>query len=83
MDRQYSFQKLSQFSQGNIVLHDPASNTGAFLSRDVFLQISKIGLFGTKKEFLTLENLDGKAGFFQKLTQFSQGNHVIDAPAFF
>jgi hypothetical protein len=32
--RKYSFQKLSQFLQGNNVLHDPASNTDDFLSKD-------------------------------------------------
>jgi hypothetical protein len=32
--KMYSFQKLTQFSQGNNVLDAPASKTDCFLSRD-------------------------------------------------
>jgi hypothetical protein len=32
--RQYSFQKLSQFSQGNNVLDAPPSNIDGFLARN-------------------------------------------------
>jgi hypothetical protein len=35
--RQYSFHKLTQFSQGNIVLDPPASNTDSFLTREIVL----------------------------------------------
>jgi hypothetical protein len=39
--RKYSYQKLTQFSQGNHVLDAHASNTDGFLSRDTsFLQLS-------------------------------------------
>jgi hypothetical protein len=34
MHRQYSFQKLTQFSQGNNVLDSQSSNINEFLSRD-------------------------------------------------
>jgi hypothetical protein len=33
--RKYSFQKLTQFSQGNNVLDALASNTASFISRDI------------------------------------------------
>jgi hypothetical protein len=46
----------------------------------VFLQLSRIGPFGTNWAFLPLENLIGRHHYFQKLTQFSQGNNVLDAP---
>jgi hypothetical protein len=32
--RQYSFQKLTQFSQGNNIVDSPPSNTDGFVSRD-------------------------------------------------
>jgi hypothetical protein len=38
--RQYSFQKLIQFSQGKIVLDALPSNTDGFLSRDTCVFIS-------------------------------------------
>jgi hypothetical protein len=35
--KKYSFQKLSQFSQGNNILDAPASTTNRVLSRDTFV----------------------------------------------
>jgi hypothetical protein len=43
-----SLGKLGKFSNGNNIQGAPASNTDGFLLRDVFLQLSWIGQFGTK-----------------------------------
>jgi hypothetical protein len=44
-----TFQKLSQLTQGNTVLGDPASNRDGVLTRDTLVfQHRRIGLFGTK-----------------------------------
>jgi hypothetical protein len=40
--RQYSFQKLAQFSQGNDVLHAPASNVLSLLSRDTCMSPTQL-----------------------------------------
>jgi hypothetical protein len=45
----------------------------------MFLPLSWIGLFGTKRAFLYLETPTLRKYSFQKLTQFSQGNKVLDA----
>jgi hypothetical protein len=45
----------------------------------MFLQLSWIGLFGTKCVFLPLQILIGRQYSFQKLTQLSQGNKVLYA----
>jgi hypothetical protein len=47
----------------------------------VNVHLSWIGLFGTKWAFLVIENSDWQELFSQKLSQFSQGNNVLDAPA--
>jgi hypothetical protein len=55
----YSFQKLTQFAEGKNVLDAPVSNTDGFLSRGTCVSTSQlIGLFGTKRAFLHLENTD-------------------------
>jgi hypothetical protein len=47
--RNYSIQKLMQFSQGNNVLDAPASKTDVFLGEiHIFLHFSRRGLFGAK-----------------------------------
>jgi hypothetical protein len=57
--KKYSVLKLTQFSQGNNVLHALASNTDGFLLRDTCVfQLSGIGLFGTTWAILHLENYD-------------------------
>jgi hypothetical protein len=38
----YSFQKLSQFSQGNNELEVPASKTDGFLSSDQFVSSTQV-----------------------------------------
>jgi hypothetical protein len=54
---------------------------GFFWELRVLLHLSWIGLFDTKWAFLHLENSDLQEYSFQKLTQFSQGNNVLDAAA--
>jgi hypothetical protein len=67
--RKYSFQNLTQFSQGNSVLDAAASNTDFFFFGDiyVFLQLGWIGLFGNKWDFLNLENSDLQEVFLSKI----------------
>jgi hypothetical protein len=45
----------------------------------VFFQLSRIGLFGTKKPISNLKNLSCRKYSFQKLSQLSQGNDVLNA----
>jgi hypothetical protein len=40
--RKYSFQKLTQFSEGNNVLDAPASNTNGFLLRDASVSSTQL-----------------------------------------
>jgi hypothetical protein len=77
--RKYSFQKLNQFSQGNNVLDAPASTTNVLL-RDIFFNLTDRSVCN-KKAFFHLAISDLQEVFFQKLTQFSQGNNVMDVPA--
>jgi hypothetical protein len=64
--RPYSFQKLIQFSQWNIVLDPPAPNIDAFLTGETGL-VPFIGkeLFGTKVMLLTFEITEIGQYFFQ------------------
>jgi hypothetical protein len=56
-ERQSSFQKKTQFSQGNNVLDLPTSNIDGFLTRDtIFLPFYSMEIFCTMVMFLTLEN---------------------------
>jgi hypothetical protein len=80
--RKYSFQKLTQLSQGNSVLDAHASNLIIFfLEIHAFLQLSWICLFGAMETIFTMETINCKEYSFQNPTQFSQGNHVLDVPA--
>jgi hypothetical protein len=45
----------------------------------VFLQLSSIGLFEKNEPFPTLKTTFSTKYSFQKLTQFSQGDNVLDA----
>jgi hypothetical protein len=47
----------------------------------VFLQLSWIALFEAKGANSTLKDLPFWKNFFQKLTQFSQGNKLLKSPA--
>jgi hypothetical protein len=80
--RKYSFQKLTQFSQVNNVL-DLLLITFilSFWEIHVFLQVSWIDLIGANKDYLHLKHLSCRKYSFQKLTEFSQKNNVLDAPA--
>jgi hypothetical protein len=53
-----------------------------FQAVHVFLQLTQIGLYGVNIHYLHFEN-DGflQELFHQKLSQFSHGNNVLDAPA--
>jgi hypothetical protein len=67
--REYSFLKLSLFSQGNNVVDDPDSNTDGFLSRSTCVsQLCWIGLFRKKWEFFHLERYDLQEVFLSKTT---------------
>jgi hypothetical protein len=80
--RKYSFQKLTQLSQGNNVLDAPAYDTNDFLGEiRLFCQLSWICLFWTKKACLHLKKPKLQEVFLPKLTQFSQGNNVLVTPA--
>jgi hypothetical protein len=60
--RQYYFQNLRQFSQGNKVLDAPPSILGGFLFRNTY--VSSIHLSRTilnKEAFIPLENPEGQA----------------------
>jgi hypothetical protein len=70
----YSYQKLTQFSKRNSVLVAPAPNMdGFFADRNVFLQLSWIGLFGTKGATLHLQNYELKDIFLSKTNAITTG----------
>jgi hypothetical protein len=48
----------------------------------VFLQLSRIGLFGAKRAYLHLETPKLEEVFLPKLTQFSLRNNVLDVAAY-
>jgi hypothetical protein len=81
--RKRSFQKLTQFLHGNNVLGAAACNIDGFLFWEIhlFLQLSWIGLFGTKWAFSTLKTLTCRKHSFLKRTQLSQRNNVLEAAA--
>jgi hypothetical protein len=81
-DRQAEFySKLTQLSQRNNVFDAPLCNLYGFLWRDIC--VSSVQLNGRilNKVSLPLENLDGRQYSYIKVTQFSQGNNVLDTPA--
>jgi hypothetical protein len=65
----YSFQKLSQFSQGGNVLDAPASNTGGFHLGDACVSSTQMNRLIWNHHF---ENLWRRKYSFQKVTQLSQ-----------
>jgi hypothetical protein len=80
--RIYSFQERTQFSQGNNVLDAEAPNIDVILWRDTCVSSTKLNRpIWSKERVPPLENDDLLKVFFQNLTQFSQGNNVLDAPA--
>jgi hypothetical protein len=70
-------------SQGYNDLDAPAFKTDGFLSRDTFISSTKLNRDMWKKESLhpPLKNLRCRKYDVQKLTQFSQGNNVLDYAA--
>jgi hypothetical protein len=79
--RKYSFQKLSQFAWGNNVHGSHASHTGFFFSRDTCVSSSYLkSPIWNKEPFYTLKILSCRKYFFEKHTQFLQGNNVLVAP---
>jgi hypothetical protein len=76
----YSFQKFTQFLQGNNVQDAAASNREGFLLRDTCVSSTQLNRpCGIKWAFLHLETMIYRKYFFKKLTQFSLGNNVLDA----
>jgi hypothetical protein len=70
----YSFQKLTQFSQGNNVLDAAASNIKGFFGEiQVLLQVSCIYLFGTNRTYLLLETPKLQEGFLSKTNSILTG----------
>jgi hypothetical protein len=81
--KMYSFQKLNHFSQGNNMLHAPASNTDGFHSRVTGVSSTQLKiLFGSKRPTSTLKKSKLQEVFLSKLTQFFQGNTIIDSEAY-
>jgi hypothetical protein len=77
--RTYTYQKLTQFSQGNNVLDAHASNTGGFLSEiHVFHHLNREGLLEKTEPISTLKQLSYRKYPFQKLNQLSQGDNMQD-----
>jgi hypothetical protein len=52
-----------------------------YLERYVFLQHDLIGVFGGKRLYLHIETPKLQKVFLSKLTEFSQGNNVLNAAA--
>jgi hypothetical protein len=80
--RKYSFQKQTQFSQGNNVLDATASNIDGFLWRGscVFsIQLNRP--IWSKQSLCTPWTHKLQEYSFQKLTPLSQGINVLDASA--
>jgi hypothetical protein len=62
------------------VLDAPVSNTHSFVEHiAMFYQLTYIGLFGTNEPFSNLKTLICRMYSYQKLTQFSQGNNVLNS----
>jgi hypothetical protein len=64
----YSFQKLTQYSQGHILLGTHALNINSFITRDtLFLPFPRMGPFGTKMMYLATENPERYEVFLLKV----------------
>jgi hypothetical protein len=80
--RQYSFHKLTQFSQENNVLDPPASYIQGFFTRDTLVHsLTWRSNFVQSSCSSHMKTLKVRQCFFQKLTQFPQGNFVLQPPA--
>jgi hypothetical protein len=82
--RKYSFQEVSQFSQGNNELYAPAYNRNDFLWKDTcffFFNWVEYAYLDQTEPMSTLKHLRGRKYSFQKVTQLSQGSNVLDVRA--
>jgi hypothetical protein len=74
--------KTNSITQGNNVVNAVTSNIQVvFGELHVFLQLNWMGLFGTKWASSTLKTMNHRKYYFPKLTQYSQGNNVLDTAA--
>jgi hypothetical protein len=74
--------KTNSILLGNNVVYYPFLTWMIFFQEiHVFLQLSWIGLSRANRAYPQLENDEWQEEFFQNLSQFSQGNKVLDAPA--
>jgi hypothetical protein len=75
--RKYSFQKVTQLSQGNNILDVPASNTGGFLSRDTRVTSAQHNRPMQQTESIsTLKHLSCRRYSFKKNWILTR-NHVL------
>jgi hypothetical protein len=81
--RKISFQKLIQLSHGNNVLDAAPSNKDGILWRDTWVSsFTWIIIFGAERAYIHLETPKKpkvQEILLQTLTQFSQGNNVLNA----
>jgi hypothetical protein len=78
----YSFQKRTQFTQGNNELDVTASNIDDLLWKDTWLlQLSWVCLFGENRGYLHLEIPKLQEVFFSKTNSILKWNNVLDGPA--
>jgi hypothetical protein len=77
--RHYSCHKLTQFSKGNNMLDSPASKIDHFLTREKVLhRLTWMELFSQCWCSLPLKTLRRRQYSFQKVTEFSKGNMVLN-----
>jgi hypothetical protein len=77
--RQYFFKKLTQFTVLNKVLDPLASNINDSLPRaTVLLPFTWMGGYSKKVMFSPMKTLRGRQYSFQKLTQYTMLNKVLD-----
>jgi hypothetical protein len=70
----YFIQNLHTISQGNNVLDNPPCNIDGFLGeKHVFLQISRKGLYGTKRAYLHIGKPQFARVFFLKSNSILTG----------
>jgi hypothetical protein len=78
--RQCSFWKLTQYSEGNSVLHATAAKTNGFLSRDTYVSSTLLNRHMWTKESLSAHWKTEVSGSILSTTiEFSQGIKVLDS----
>jgi hypothetical protein len=79
--RKYSFQRLTQFTQGNNVPYYHASKTDGFLLSNSCLSSTYLNRpIWSKQTYLHLVIPKLKKVFIEKHTQFSLGNNAVVTP---